>query len=287
MNSRIQTIIFAAILIAVSGVGAYSQTMSDAIERVKAIKFLESDRSEVRMLLHEMIYDGTFDSRDDFAYGDFDVEVYYSTGNCDEDDNEVFRAEAGKVIRIVVSHKNDITIEQLGFSLSQLKKEQIYFEDESNYIYHDKKLGFAVKVYDDDVEDVILFPSVDVKTKTCDLKEARDFVRMDSWFGSKKLADRTGYTSHAPASVLSINLDRDIITALTPKKVLVSSVATDPDEPSVVYRYIVSGGRVIGNSSRVVWDLTNVPPGTYTITAGVDDGCGLCGQTKTKTVTVQ
>ena len=34
------------------------------------------------------------------------------------------------------------------------------------------------------------------------------------------------------------------------------------------------------------WDLSDVVPGQYTITAGVDDGCGICGKTKTKEVTV-
>ena len=34
------------------------------------------------------------------------------------------------------------------------------------------------------------------------------------------------------------------------------------------------------------WDLSGVAPGTYTITAGVDDGCRICGKTKTRTLTV-
>jgi hypothetical protein len=36
----------------------------------------------------------------------------------------------------------------------------------------------------------------------------------------------------------------------------------------------------------VKWDLSGVYPGSYTIAAGVDDGCGICGKTQTKTVTV-
>jgi hypothetical protein len=36
----------------------------------------------------------------------------------------------------------------------------------------------------------------------------------------------------------------------------------------------------------VKWDLTGVSPGTYTITVGADDGCGICGTTKTEEVTV-
>ena len=32
--------------------------------------------------------------------------------------------------------------------------------------------------------------------------------------------------------------------------------------------------------------MSGATPGTYTITAGVDDSCGVCGQTQTKTITV-
>ncbi len=34
-------------------------------------------------------------------------------------------------------------------------------------------------------------------------------------------------------------------------------------------------------------DLTGSPAGTYTITAGVDDGCGVCGKTQTSTIIVE
>ena len=33
--------------------------------------------------------------------------------------------------------------------------------------------------------------------------------------------------------------------------------------------------------------MSGVRPGSYTITAGVDDGCGICGETKTQTVEVK
>ena len=41
------------------------------------------------------------------------------------------------------------------------------------------------------------------------------------------------------------------------------------------------------SGSRVLWDLDGAYPGTYTITAGVDDGCGICGKTITKSVTIR
>jgi hypothetical protein len=66
----------------------------------------------------------------------------------------------------------------------------------------------------------------------------------------------------------------------------VATEASDPENDYLTYIYFVSGGRIIGKGKNVVWDLSGVEPGTYKITAGVDDGCGICGKTVTKYVTV-
>lgn len=68
--------------------------------------------------------------------------------------------------------------------------------------------------------------------------------------------------------------------------VSVTTTASDPENDILTYNYTVSGGRIVGSGANVSWDLSGVAPGSYTITAGVDDGCGLCGQTQTQTVTV-
>ncbi|MEO5860423.1 MAG: hypothetical protein ABIR33_15920 [Pyrinomonadaceae bacterium] len=68
--------------------------------------------------------------------------------------------------------------------------------------------------------------------------------------------------------------------------VSVTTTAVDPENDILTYNYTVSGGRIVGSGANVSWDLGGAAPGTYTITAGVDDGCGLCGQTQTQTVTV-
>jgi hypothetical protein len=62
--------------------------------------------------------------------------------------------------------------------------------------------------------------------------------------------------------------------------------STDPTDV-LTYNYTVSGGRIVGSGANVTWDLSGVRPGTYTITAGVDNGCGVCGTTKTETITVR
>jgi len=67
----------------------------------------------------------------------------------------------------------------------------------------------------------------------------------------------------------------------------VTTAASDVENDQLVYNYTVSGGRIVGSGANVSWDLSGVRPGSYTITAGVDDGCGICGETKTQTVEVR
>lgn len=66
----------------------------------------------------------------------------------------------------------------------------------------------------------------------------------------------------------------------------VTTTAVDPENDVLTYNYTVSGGRITGQGANVQWDLTGAQPGTYTITAGVDDSCGVCGKTQTATITV-
>ena len=71
------------------------------------------------------------------------------------------------------------------------------------------------------------------------------------------------------------------------KTISVQTSATDPENDPLVYNYTVSGGRIVGTGANVQWDLSSAQPGTYTITTGVDDGCGVCGKTDTRTVKVE
>ena len=71
------------------------------------------------------------------------------------------------------------------------------------------------------------------------------------------------------------------------RTVNVATSATDAENDVLTYNYTVSGGRIVGSGANVQWDLTGAQTGTYTITTGVDDGCGVCGKTDTKTVKVQ
>ena len=69
--------------------------------------------------------------------------------------------------------------------------------------------------------------------------------------------------------------------------VKVTTTAVDPEKDVVTYLYTVTGGRIVGQGANVSWNLMGIAPGTYTVTAGVDDGCGICGQTQTRTITIK
>lgn len=79
---------------------------------------------------------------------------------------------------------------------------------------------------------------------------------------------------------------REGSTCTDDMSVNVTTTALDPEGDVLTYNYTVSGGRIVGQGANVSWDLTGVQPGTYTITSGVDDGCGVCGKTQTRTITV-
>jgi len=101
-----------------------------------------------------------------------------------------------------------------------------------------------------------------------------------------------------PANVDSVTLSGSTVTLPCPpgtrsasgcsdnNTISVATHATDPENDVLTYNYTVSGGRIVGTGANVTWDLSGAQEGTYTITAGVDDGCGVCGATKTQTVTV-
>jgi hypothetical protein len=95
------------------------------------------------------------------------------------------------------------------------------------------------------------------------------------------------------ANVTSITFDRSIIF-LPPGEskaendiVQVRATAEDKDHNVLTYKYKISGGRIIGKGPSVVWDLSGMRIGKYSITVGVDDGCGVRGQTLTKIVEIR
>lgn len=99
-----------------------------------------------------------------------------------------------------------------------------------------------------------------------------------------------------PVSVKALSLNKNEIEYLTtdktvslsnPQTIEVISEIYNPKNVKIHYYYVVTVGKIVGSGTKVIWDLTGVKPGKYAITAAVDDGCGVCGFTQTKTVTVK
>ncbi len=118
-----------------------------------------------------------------------------------------------------------------------------------------------------------------------------------AWVGRRN--KREGDKVNGAPVVSSVRLSSTVITLGCPagtrsesgcndsRTVSVATSASDPENDVLTYNYTVSGGRIIGSGANVQWDLTGAQAGTYTITTGVDDGCGVCGKTDTQTVTIK
>ena len=119
------------------------------------------------------------------------------------------------------------------------------------------------------------------------------------WIGRRD--KRKGEVVNQPANVDSVTLGATVITlpcrpgtssksgacSDSNKSISVATRASDPENDVLTYNYTVSGGRIVGTGANVTWDLSTAQTGTYTIVTGVDDGCGVCGRTDTKTITVR
>jgi hypothetical protein len=271
----------------------FAQSPQDVLNRAREIKLFESDRHDVRQILYDLEAtddDGRFQR---FSNDKFDIEVTYASGTCSEDvdeeeDAESWKVEEWKVVKIEITLDASVTPKDLGFDLSKFTKEQEFANDTNEHIYHNKARGMAFKINEDRIDTIIFFPP-DKRTKQllCDNNAFfKAFYSRKSWF-SEPLEDRGSVCINPIANVTVLSLDKTVIDATSSKIVRIETVANDPDNDPLVFNYTVSAGRINGTGAKVVWDLTGVPAGTYTITAGVDDGCGICGQTVTKTITVK
>lgn len=116
---------------------------------------------------------------------------------------------------------------------------------------------------------------------------------------SARISQTVTPTPDPPNKNVSIELDRDSASAKCLRgyrpmagrfcgggMLIEVTVSAKLENDSLIFRYSVSGGRIIGEGARVTWDLTGGRPGTYTITVNIEDKARTQNQTETKTVTV-
>ena len=293
---------------------AFAQSRLGEFDKAREIKLLESTRADVRKIFADFKSDADEEDNkvkdaapiysETFSDENADIEIHYSTGDCsDESENtDEWNVSKGKVKSIEISLDKPIKLKKFRFDVSDFLKEQRYANIEDSYVYHNKNLGIAFDVNDGKIETIHLFPTNSYYSSLCENEEAaqtKEFYSTESFFGNRELKDRVVSNGDSPANVTDLTLSADEITigcanaaknencSNDKTEISVITEAVDPENDVLVYEYTVSGGTIVGSGAKVVWDLTGVETGTYTITAGVDDGCGICGQTQTKTVVIK
>lgn len=277
---------------------AVAQSPLADFEKVKEIRLLESKRKDVKRILA----DYTSDNYESFSNENFDIDIDYADGeSCSEEDSDaIWNVSKWKVTRIEISPNIPMKFEDIGIDSSNFQREKKYTNVNEIYVYHNKMLGIAFEVNEDEIETIFLFPSTGNYSLLCDnetAEEYKPFYTNESFFGQIKLEDREYYPESGSPMVESLTLSATEITigcnnennscADSNREILVKTVATNQENDVLTYNYTVSGGKVKGNGTEVIWDLTDVEAGTYTITAGVDNGCGICSPTKTETVVIK
>jgi len=298
-------------LISAMCISAFTQSLSYELDKIREIKMLESTRGDVRRILAGYKSDDEYDESDSetFSSEKMNVEVSYTTGDCsdDSDDMDEWNVAKGKIKSIKISF-DDIddyfNFEDFQYDISSLQKEQRYADIEDYFVYHDKDKGIAFFVNEKGIDKIWIFPVSKQSSLLCKNEEAeklKEFYSTKSYFGNVPLEDRFPHRGNITANVTELTLSEYEIAvscpavdpakpkncSISPLIISVSTTANDPEGDTLIYLYTVSGGRIVGEGKDVIWDLADVKPGKYTITAGVDDGCGVCGETKTQTVEVK
>jgi len=101
-----------------------------------------------------------------------------------------------------------------------------------------------------------------------------------------------------PTGPIALRLDDQELVAACPPEKKIRHVRSSPDmivEAQVEslkplrgsrIRYEVAAGQILGNGNRVQWDLSNIPPGTYKISAGEWFDGKQYGETVSQTVNI-
>jgi hypothetical protein len=285
---------------------AFAQDSFPELEIAKEIKLLRSTRSDVKIIMSEFDRDNEDDEeREDynqkFRSEKAVVRVSYSTGDCSEDagiqNYPKWNVPKMTATKIVITFDETTKLKNLGLKLSDFKKklENEENEDTEDHVYYNEKAGIIILTDEGEVEKIILHPPKKQIGNLCDNENNSEILsRKTSLVDSIVESDTYCILKNLPSNVANLDLRtngifgcRDEKCSDAKKEISVRTTAIDPENDVLTYQYTVTGGKIIGTGWEVIWDLTDVQPGIYGITVGSDDGCGICGETKSQKILVK
>lgn len=285
-----------AILILTINISSFAQSLSYELDKIREIKMLESTREDVKRILTEYEHDADeyeYYSQD-FSTKNVEIEITFAKGDC-SDNAEKWNVPEWTVTKIEITTEDKIKIKDFGFDFSKYNKETEEDNLPEFYRYHNEDEGIIFEIRNDEVSEIIIYPTESKFGSLCNNETTEEIIS-----GEKKISDLIYEPIYCPppARVTNITLSSNEIISCKKSaknkkcsennaKISVMTEANDTENDQLVYNYTVSAGKIIGSGEKVVWDLSGAAPGEYTITAGVDDGCGICGETKTQTVEVK
>jgi hypothetical protein len=279
---------------------AFGQTSFAEFEKAREIRLLQSNLAGVKAIFagYEHDDDEDEDYRQWFSTENAEIKVTFSKGNCAED-SEAWDVAEFVVTKIEISPENDIKVKDFKFDFSGFTKEIEDKDEPEDYIYHDETSGIIFVVESGKIVKIILFPSKSSYPLLCDNEDTKELRSNETRLVDFILkSGMTGCVNLVP-NVNELNLSaQEIIIGCasgagdkgcsdTDAQISVDTVAADAENDVLTINYTISAGKINGQGAKVVWDLTGVAPGTYTITAGADDGAGILGATKTQTVVIK
>lgn len=268
-------------------------------EKVREIKLLESSREDVKRILADYEHNKDDDEfyEQSFSTKNAEIEITYSSGDC-SDSSQYWNVAEWIVIKIEISPDNPLKVKNIKFDFSNFTKEIEDEEVPEDYIYQDENSGIVFKIIDNEIKKIILFPSKNITYLLCENEKTKEISSNETRLVDSILRDEyvCGLVNEPPTvDDVIINTTEIIIgcdnenksCADSDKEISVTTVATDRENDVLTYSYEVSGGKIFGSGAKVIWDLSSVKAGTYIITVGADDGCGICNPAKTQTVVVK
>lgn len=292
---------------------SFAQSPLADFEKAREIKLLDATRDNVRRILVDYEPYNYDEEADEIGFSSetTEIQVKFSSGDC-SDNYEYWNVAKGVATQIEITFLNDVKVEDFRFDFSNFTKEvmsenyaenPIYQkvklgENPDYYIYQNENLGIVFKISDDEIEKIFLVLSKTRASSLCKNENTEKILSKKHRLIDSILRDDVCIFVSPPANVedLILSADEIIIGCKDAKnkacpngsrKISVKTIARDPDNDVLTYVYTVSGGSIVGQGANVVWDLTGVGAGTYTITTGVDDGMGVVGTTKTQTIVVK